>query len=105
MILNPLSKFVACALGALTLSSLSAESIRKIDFNTDWRFSLDQKADAYEPALDDSAWRELNLPHDWVIENSARPDQPFYQATGVIPGDSVSTPTATPRSTTISLPT
>ncbi|MDP4624509.1 MAG: DUF4982 domain-containing protein [Akkermansiaceae bacterium] len=89
MILNPLSKFVACALGALTLSSLSAESIRKIDFNTDWRFSLDQKADAYEPALDDSAWRELNLPHDWVIENSARPDQPFYQATGVIPGEGI----------------
>lgn len=77
---------VACALSALSLASLPAESTRELDFNPGWRFSLDQKADAFDPAMDDSTWRELDLPHDWVVENSCKPDLPFFQATGVIPG-------------------
>ena len=73
-------------ISSLLTTTLLAQSVRELDFNPGWRFSLEQKSDAFDPAMDDSSWRELDLPHDWVIENSCKPDQPFYQATGVIPG-------------------
>ena len=51
---------------------------RQIDFTRDWRFVLvnstgiaDESGEyenAPDPAYDDSAWRELDLPHDWSIE-------------------------------------
>lgn len=51
---------------------------RVADFNTGWKFALTNKtgitdpagayADAAKPQYHDSAWRSLNLPHDWSIE-------------------------------------
>lgn len=56
------------------------------DFNFDWRFTL---GDADEYALadyDDSAWRELHLPHDWSIEGEFSKDNPSTPAGGALPG-------------------
>src|ERR1035438_7926720 len=33
-----------------------------------WRFSKGDVPKAAQPAFDDSAWRKLDLPHDWSIE-------------------------------------
>ncbi len=51
---------------------------RDTDFTEDWRFVLVNRTgisdptgeyeNAPDPAYDDSAWRELDLPHDWSIE-------------------------------------
>lgn len=44
---------------------------RRINFNDDWRFQRETSgkiAAAENPSFDDSAWRQLNLPHDWSIE-------------------------------------
>src|SRR5262245_29884678 len=51
---------------------------RETDFTEDWRFVLvnptgitdptGEYEQAPDPAYDDSAWRELDLPHDWSIE-------------------------------------
>src|SRR4051794_38581951 len=51
---------------------------RTVDFDRDWRFVLvnpDAATDptgayahAAEPGYDDSAWRAVDLPHDWSIE-------------------------------------
>lgn len=38
------------------------------NFNKDWRFCLGNVKGAEEKAFDDSAWRRLNLPHDYSIE-------------------------------------
>jgi beta-galactosidase len=35
-----------------------------------WKFSQDDIAGAEKPDFNDSAWRTLNLPHDWSIEGS-----------------------------------
>jgi len=43
-------------------------SQRRQLFNFDWKFRLGQVADAADPALDDSAWRSLDLPHDFQFE-------------------------------------
>jgi beta-galactosidase len=39
-----------------------------VDFDADWRFSRGDFASAALPAFNDSAWRRVNLPHDWSIE-------------------------------------
>ena len=51
---------------------------REVDFTEDWRFVLvnstgitdpfGEYENAPDPAYDDSAWRALDLPHDWSIE-------------------------------------
>lgn len=52
-------------------------------FNGDWRFAKGEHAKAFEPEFDDSAWRKLNLPHDWGIEG------PFQQE---LPGETAKLP-------------
>jgi beta-galactosidase len=41
---------------------------RHVKFNEGWRFAKDDPAGAEKPEFVDSAWRELELPHDWAIE-------------------------------------
>lgn len=43
----------------------------KLLFDFDWKFSLGENAEAFEPGFNDSAWRVLDVPHDFSIE------QPF----------------------------
>jgi beta-galactosidase len=37
-------------------------------FDDDWRFSTADAVAPEQPQFDDSAWRRLNVPHDWSIE-------------------------------------
>lgn len=41
---------------------------QKVLFNFDWKFRLGPLDGAAAPGLDDSAWRSLNLPHDFQFE-------------------------------------
>ena len=41
---------------------------RRISFNEDWRFLKTDAVGVESPGFDDSAWRTLDLPHDWAIE-------------------------------------
>jgi beta-galactosidase len=76
------------------LSALSAEAGREIiNFNEDWRFArygeMPDGSELAEPgglektAFDDSAWRMLNVPHDWGIEGPFREELP--NQTGKLP--------------------
>ncbi|MBN2182591.1 MAG: DUF4982 domain-containing protein [Sedimentisphaerales bacterium] len=47
-------------------AAVSARENRDFDFG--WRFSKGNFAAAMMPGFDDSAWRTVNLPHDWSIE-------------------------------------
>jgi beta-galactosidase len=46
-------------------------------FDFDWRFHLGGAQGADQPTFDDSAWRMLDLPHDWSIEDRAGTGSPF----------------------------
>ncbi|WP_269235569.1 sugar-binding domain-containing protein [Flavobacterium flavigenum] len=46
----------------------AAEKKIKIDFG--WKFKLGDYPHASEENFDDSAWRELDLPHDWSVEGN-----------------------------------
>ena len=42
---------------------------RTVSFDQGWRFIKDDPADAMNPEFDDTCWRQLDLPHDWSIED------------------------------------
>ncbi|MEG1287301.1 MAG: Ig-like domain-containing protein [Clostridium sp.] len=69
------------------VSTLQAsEDERKISFNNDWKFILDEQNGAAEVNYDDSAWRNLTLPHDWSIEFDFNKDSPASYEGGFLDG-------------------
>jgi len=53
----------------LLVAALSlAAADRRASFNENWKFLKGDAPGAEQPAFADSAWRSLNLPHDWAIE-------------------------------------
>jgi beta-galactosidase len=75
----------------LTLSIFSsfAQNIptneRKQLFDYDWKFNLGDTASAKLNDFDDTAWRTLDLPHDWSIEGRISPKNPMGVAGGYFP--------------------
>ncbi|MBQ8674182.1 MAG: DUF4982 domain-containing protein [Bacteroides sp.] len=59
---------------------------RTQDFTRDWTFRLGDDSLAALPDYDDSAWRRLNLPHDWAIEGDFSQDHPSGTGGGALPG-------------------
>lgn len=55
------------------------------NFDSGWKFILGDLDAAQEPALDDSSWRTLHLPHDWSIEGKYRQDNPTGTKGGFLP--------------------
>ncbi|MBK8504361.1 MAG: beta galactosidase jelly roll domain-containing protein [Saprospiraceae bacterium] len=59
-------------LALLLLDSCSYQNsplIREISFNVGWKFFRTEVIDGQSPALDDSNWRIIDLPHDYSIED------------------------------------
>jgi beta-galactosidase len=56
---------------------------RRIRFTSDWRFFKGEAASAEAPEFNDSAWRALDLPHDWAIEGPF--DKKYEPNTGGLP--------------------
>jgi beta-galactosidase len=50
-------------------SGAVAEPIRDQLFDLGWRFLRGDVPGAENPGFDDSAWRKIDLPHDWSIED------------------------------------
>ena len=62
-----------------------ASTQRETNFNFGWKFQLGDTADASRPDFDDSAWRSLDLPHDWSIEGTPEADNPMGNDGGYYP--------------------
>jgi beta-galactosidase len=57
---------------------------RNQSFDANWKFQKSKEIDAKEPNFNDSAWRKLDVPHDWSIEDLAENPTdstigPFYK--------------------------
>ncbi len=57
-----------------------------LDFDRDWRLHLGDVSGAQEVTFDDSAWRRLDVPHDWSIEGEFSDTNPAGVAGGALPG-------------------
>lgn len=66
----------------LTFSMLSVLAkdgigmLRQGIFNEGWKFNLDDDAAFKNPTFDDSGWRNVTLPHDWMIETEMKENNP-----------------------------
>jgi beta-galactosidase len=70
MILSkPAVLFAALALSSIApLTGFAQRPVRTIvQFNAQWKFSLGDQTGAEQAAFDDSAWRDVTVPHDWSI--------------------------------------
>ncbi|WP_329062862.1 glycoside hydrolase family 2 TIM barrel-domain containing protein [Amycolatopsis sp. NBC_01480] len=84
---------------AAALGGVLNQGERTVEFNQGWKFQLVNTEDVTDPsgrygtsddpkaaatAFDDSAWRQLTLPHDWSIEQQPNPAE--RDGTGYFPG-------------------
>ena len=53
-----------------------------------WKFFLGDPGGAETPSFSDSAWRTVDLPHDWSIESKPDKDNPSGAGEGFFPGGS-----------------
>jgi beta-galactosidase len=79
-----------CLIVGLNLMALhlanAADSRMVIPFDTRWRFALQDDPSSSKPGLDDSNWRQLDVPHDWSIEGPASADNKTGGAGGFFAG-------------------
>ena len=59
---------------------------KRISFNQNWRFNLGDVPNGQDAGLDDSQWRQLDLPHDWSIEGEFSENAPAGTGGGALPG-------------------
>ena len=85
--MKPLILAVGCLLAfqAFTPSSAAAAELkRENNFDAGWRFLRSDATGAEASSFDDAAWRTLDLPHDWSIEDlpstNGAPPSPFNPA-------------------------
>jgi beta-galactosidase len=85
-----LRRNVICALGLLLLTAFvcvaNSRPGKRVSFNQDWRFQLGDVPQGQDATLNDSAWRRLNLPHDWSIEGEFSEKHPTGTGGGALPG-------------------
>lgn len=65
---------------------LQAQPAGRQNFDAGWKFHLGDIAGAEKNTFQDLGWRLLDLPHDWSIEGSYRPDNPSGHQGGLLPG-------------------
>ena len=65
---------------------LQGQERNRLDFDGGWRFHLGDVSHAESPALDDTGWRALDLPHDWSIEGQFSETHPAGVGGGALPG-------------------
>lgn len=65
---------------------LMAQSTGRENFDSDWKFHLGDVPGAEQPDFSNPAWRSLDLPHDWSIEGSFKPDHPATVSGASLPG-------------------
>ena len=88
-IFRPLSGVTRCfSIGAAVLCVAHfamAEPRQVTSFDPDWKFSLVELADGQKPAVDDSSWRTVDVPHDWSIEGPIAESNPTGRSGGFFP--------------------
>lgn len=82
--MDRLSRILVFAFGiALSAPAAPARSIVSLDQG--WAFFQGDAPGAEKPGLDDSAWRKLDVPHDWSIEGEFKESAPTTGSGGWLP--------------------
>ena len=65
---------------------LFAQPAGRENFDANWKFHLGDVDNAEKTDYPDQDWRSLDLPHDWSIEGSFKPDNPATNSGASLPG-------------------
>jgi len=78
-----------CLIGTIALSfapsTVQATSRTTLSFDSGWLFLKSDASGAESPSFNDSAWRKLDVPHDWSIEGPFDKDNPTRGSGGFLP--------------------
>jgi beta-galactosidase len=78
-----------CLIGTIALSfsntSVRATSRTTLSFDAGWFFFKGDASGAENPSFNDSAWRKLDVPHDWSIEGPFDKNNPTRGSGGFLP--------------------
>jgi len=80
------SLFILLLVCCSAFTKLLAQPSGRVNFDANWKFHLGDLAGAEQPTFNDQNWRQLDLPHDWSIEGTFRPDNPSGHQGGLLPG-------------------
>ena len=82
-----MKKLLIIALSCLTASLHAQVSFGKSEkINDNWKFTLENAPEASSVNIDDSQWRQVDLPHDWSVKGQLSPS--LASCTGFLPGGS-----------------
>ena len=76
---------VACLAGEPAPADVPRTARVTTSFDDDWRFLKADAEGAERPDFDDSAWRRLDVPHDWSIEGPFDQRNPTGRDGGYLP--------------------
>src|ERR1035437_8107809 len=62
---------VGVLLGLLPAARAGTRSGQRQPFDVGWKFNPADSPDAQSVSFDDTAWRPVELPHDWSIEGAS----------------------------------
>jgi len=84
--------FICLVISMLIVTLISGcagiEEPRQIEsFDSDWRFYAGEITGAEKPEFNDSAWRKVDVPHDWSIEGLARSEASDAPVLNVVNGE------------------
>lgn len=77
---GPVKAFVDSGPGDAIASAASPRVVQSL--NEGWRFHLGEAPEAVSPDYDDSAWRRVDVPHDYVVEGAFVPEDPTVNKGG-----------------------
>ncbi|HEX6730297.1 MAG TPA: beta-galactosidase GalB, partial [Pyrinomonadaceae bacterium] len=80
------SSAICLLLFATALCVANSRPGKRVSFNQSWRFQLGDVVNGKDATLNDSQWRQLNLPHDWSIEGMFSESHPAGTGGGALPG-------------------
>jgi beta-galactosidase len=73
------------AVGAQTREAAETAPRTRSTFDFGWKFMKGDAPGAQQPAFSDSAWRDVDLPHDWSVEGPFGEKEPSGGAGGYLP--------------------
>ena len=71
------SLLMTLCVGLSFAASLDDSPRQTLSLDQDWRFHLGSVTDAIDPNYDDNEWRHVDVPHDYVVEGTFNPTNPF----------------------------
>ncbi|HEY5371081.1 MAG TPA: beta-galactosidase GalB [Hanamia sp.] len=84
--MNKMKILLICLFTVIFSNMAYTQSRTKLDFDSNWKFVLDNFTNYSAETVNDNSWRTLNLPHDWSIEGKFSKDNPATVGGGALPG-------------------